>query len=466
MSATTGPVAINTFREAVRDRVLYNLIFFALVMIGAAILVGQISIGIERLVIVNLGLSAISLFGLVMAIFIGVGLVSKEIEKRTLYSLLAKPIRRWEFLVGKYAGLLLTLTVNTAFMTLGLAGALFYVGRPLVQQDVSDVSIAIAIYFILLGLALVTALAIFFCASRPDAFHVIYAGDLHHGNICKGHSRFRRFHTQSLGESIDAGGLLSSPEFSQLQRHRGGRVWRADPIFPGCPEHSICSVLRDFAFAGVVRYFFEPRPKMSSPNRRLVWITAACVPLLFVCVAALQAGIDARTRSAVQERDELLLSSPSAVQKISLGYDSLMADIYWTRTVQYYGSRVATDHPNFDLLWPLLDITTTLDPKLVIAYRFGAVFLSEKGRGGAGRTDLAIELVKRGIAANPDQWILGSDLGFLYYWRMRDYSDSATAYLEASKKPNAPLWLKIMAAQVAQKGGSVETSRMIWSELY
>ncbi len=165
MSATTGPVAINTFREAVRDRVLYNLIFFALVMIGAAILVGQISIGIERLVIVNLGLSAISLFGLVMAIFIGVGLVSKEIEKRTLHSLLAKPIRRWQFLVGKYAGLLLTLTVNTAFMTLGLVGALFYVGRSLARPDVS---IVIAIYFILLALALVTALALFFsCFSSP-----------------------------------------------------------------------------------------------------------------------------------------------------------------------------------------------------------------------------------------------------------------------------------------------------------
>jgi ABC-type transport system involved in multi-copper enzyme maturation permease subunit len=165
MNATTGPVAINTFREAVRDRVLYNLVFFALVMIGAAILVGQISIGIERLVIVNLGLSAISLFGLVMAVFIGVGLVSKEIEKRTLHSLLAKPIRRWEFLVGKYAGLLLTLTINTAFMTLGLAAALFYLGRPLVRQDVS---IVIAIYFILLALALVTALALFFsCFSSP-----------------------------------------------------------------------------------------------------------------------------------------------------------------------------------------------------------------------------------------------------------------------------------------------------------
>jgi ABC-type transport system involved in multi-copper enzyme maturation permease subunit len=165
MSATMRPVAINTFREAVRDRVLYNLIFFALLMIGAAIIVGQISIGIERLVIINLGLSAISVVGIVMAVFIGVGLVSKEIEKRTLYSLLAKPIRRWEFLVGKYEGLLLTLTVNTAFMTLGLAAALYYVGRPFVR---SDVSVLVAIYFILLELALVTAMALFFsCFSSP-----------------------------------------------------------------------------------------------------------------------------------------------------------------------------------------------------------------------------------------------------------------------------------------------------------
>ncbi|HXU22267.1 MAG TPA: ABC transporter permease [Verrucomicrobiae bacterium] len=171
MSATTGPVAINTFREAVRDRVLYNLVFFALVMIGAAILVGQISIGIERLVIVNLGLSAISLFGLVMAIFIGVGLLSKEIEKHTLYSLLAKPIRRWEFLVGKYAGLLLTLVINTAFMTLALAAALLYVGRPLVR---GDVSILIAIYFILLALGLVTALALFFSSFSSPMLSTLF----------------------------------------------------------------------------------------------------------------------------------------------------------------------------------------------------------------------------------------------------------------------------------------------------
>jgi Cu-processing system permease protein len=100
-----------------------------------------------------------------MAVFIGVGLVYKEIEKRTLYTLLAKPIRRWQFLVGKYAGLLLTLLVNTGFMALGLAAALYYVGRPFVR---SDATIVVAIYFILLELALVTALALFFsCFSSP-----------------------------------------------------------------------------------------------------------------------------------------------------------------------------------------------------------------------------------------------------------------------------------------------------------
>jgi len=165
MSAIPGIVAINTFREAVRDRVLYNLIVFALMMMGAAILVGEISIGIDRLVIINLGLSAISIFGLVMAIFIGVGLVYKEMEKRTLYSLLAKPVRRWEFLVGKFGGLVLTLAVNTLFMALGLAAALFYVSRQFLR---ADATILIAIYFILLELALVTAFALFFsCFSSP-----------------------------------------------------------------------------------------------------------------------------------------------------------------------------------------------------------------------------------------------------------------------------------------------------------
>lgn len=165
MIGVVAVVARNTFREAVRDRVLYNLVFFALLMIAAAILVGQISIGIESLVIVSLGLSAISLMGLLMAVFIGVGLVYKEIDKRTLYALLSKPIRRGEFLVGKFTGLVITLSVNTALMTLGLGAALLFVQR---SFSASDGYILVAVYFILLKLALVTALALLFsCFSSP-----------------------------------------------------------------------------------------------------------------------------------------------------------------------------------------------------------------------------------------------------------------------------------------------------------
>src|SRR4051794_22726014 len=122
-------IAFNTFREAVRDRVLYNLVFFAILMVGAALLFGQISVGIHLIVLINLGLTAISLFGIVIAIFIGIGLVSKEIEKRTLYTVLARPVRRWEFIVGKFFGLAGTLIVNSVCMAVGGFSALFFLFR-------------------------------------------------------------------------------------------------------------------------------------------------------------------------------------------------------------------------------------------------------------------------------------------------------------------------------------------------
>lgn len=206
---------------------------------------------------------------------------------------------------------------------------------------------------------------------------------------------------------------------------------------------------------------------MSHPSQsRALWTALACVPLLFIALAALQTKIDAGTRAQALENEELLLRSPSAVRNMSLGYDSLLADIYWTRAVQYYGARAGIEGAKFDMLWPLLDIATTLDPKLIVAYRFGAIFLSEPPPAGAGRTDLAVELVKRGIAENPDNWYLSGDLGFLYYWRMKDYPAASAAYLEGSKIRNAPSWLKIMAARIEQKGGSLETSRVMWSEVY
>ncbi|MDP9146453.1 MAG: ABC transporter permease [Acidobacteriota bacterium] len=172
----SGVVALNTFREAVRDRVLYNLVFFALVMIAAAILVGQISVGIEEVVIVTLGLSAISIIGLLIAVFIGVGLVSKEIDKRTLYALLSKPLRRWEFVLGKFAGLVLTLAVNTAAMAAGLFLALFYVKHGIHR---GDVVVLVAVYFILLKLALVVALAMLFSCFTTPLLAILFTAGLY-----------------------------------------------------------------------------------------------------------------------------------------------------------------------------------------------------------------------------------------------------------------------------------------------
>src|ERR1700675_4272081 len=145
MNARIASLAANTFREAVRDRVLYNLIAFALLLSGAAIFVGQISIDIEKLVVINLGLTAVSLFGLVIAIFIGIGLVSKEIEKRTLYTVLSRPVRRWEFIVGKFFGLPGTLAVNTFLMAVGVFAALLYVSHHFLKQDGW---VLVALYFI------------------------------------------------------------------------------------------------------------------------------------------------------------------------------------------------------------------------------------------------------------------------------------------------------------------------------
>ena len=160
-----GVVVLNTFREAVRDRVLYNLVFFALLMMAAAVAVGQISIGIEQTVIVSLGLSAISVIGLLISVFIGVALVSKEMDKRTLYALLAKPVRRWEFLLGKFGGLVLTLAVNTAAMALGLLLVMLYVKHSLER---GDAAVLVAVYFILLKLTLIVALALLFsCFTTP-----------------------------------------------------------------------------------------------------------------------------------------------------------------------------------------------------------------------------------------------------------------------------------------------------------
>jgi hypothetical protein len=201
-------------------------------------------------------------------------------------------------------------------------------------------------------------------------------------------------------------------------------------------------------------------------NPRVVRIALMALPVLLFLLVFLQQRIDVSAAPLQKEKPELVLRSGAMLKKLSLGYDPLLADIYWTRAVQYFGERVGARGATFELLGPLLDITTTLDPHLMVAYRFGAIFLTEPEPAGAGRPDLGVDLVKKGIAANPDQWRLYGDLGLIYSIHLKDYQKAAEAYLEGSKNPHAQIYMKAMAAAVAQQGDSLETSKLIWAEVY
>ena len=170
-----------------------------------------------------------------------------------------------------------------------------------------------------------------------------------------------------------------------------------------------------------------------------------------------------RTGATLEE--VLYVSSPKLLKRASLGYSGLLADIYWTRAVQYYGGKQHQDATRYDLLWPLLNITTQLDPHLVPAYLFGGTFLSQKPPNGPGDPSKAIELVEYGIRNNPDDWHLYYDLGFIYN-DLKDYRGASDAFERGSRVPNAHPFLKILAAQMAQHGGELETARMLWSAAY
>jgi ABC-type transport system involved in multi-copper enzyme maturation permease subunit len=172
MTSRLYAITLNTFREAVRDRVLYNLIVFVLLLVASAPLFSQISINVERLILVNVGLSSISLFGVIIAIFIGIGLVSKEIEKKTLYTILSRPVRRWEFIAGKYCGLMLTLLVNALLMTVGFFAAVMITSKGLKPQDGQ---LLVAVYFIVLEFMIVTAITLLFSSFSTPMFSAIFS---------------------------------------------------------------------------------------------------------------------------------------------------------------------------------------------------------------------------------------------------------------------------------------------------
>jgi tetratricopeptide (TPR) repeat protein len=163
----------------------------------------------------------------------------------------------------------------------------------------------------------------------------------------------------------------------------------------------------------------------------------------------------------------MYVRSPEMVRRVALGFDGVAADTYWIRTLQHYGGTKLSSNPHkaYEQLYPLLDLTTSLDPHFDIAYKFGAIFLSERYPNGPNRPDLAIALLMKGLAAQPEEWQFAQQIGFVYYWWLNEYQEAAAWFLRAAAIPGAPDWLKPLAAVTLAQGGNRASSRQLWQQV-
>jgi hypothetical protein len=201
-------------------------------------------------------------------------------------------------------------------------------------------------------------------------------------------------------------------------------------------------------------------------SRRRTTVFAAATLLISMAASILLLHRVDEIRPRANIEDVLYISSPKMVKRASLGFEGLMACIYWTRTVQYFGHRHFLRSRSYNELAPLLEITTALDPRMIPAYQFGASFLAPAPPNGAGEPVRAIELLKYGIQHNPDNWHLYYDMGFVYYTGLKDYKRAAQVFEQGSRVPDAHPFLKLLAAQMAEHASDYETARMLWTATY
>lgn len=202
-----------------------------------------------------------------------------------------------------------------------------------------------------------------------------------------------------------------------------------------------------------------------SATRRANLVAAAVLSFSMAGAMATLYAIDHMRRGTVAQ-GALYVRSSKALRRMSLGYTGLLADIYWTRAVQYFGKQHQGGTGDFRLLAPLLEVTTELDPKLLPAYEFGANFLAPKPPSGAGLPGAALALIQYGIEHNPGQWRLYYNLGFLYYTELKDYAHAADAFKQGAELPVTNPFMPILAARMAQHAGEFDTARMLWVTTY
>lgn len=204
---------------------------------------------------------------------------------------------------------------------------------------------------------------------------------------------------------------------------------------------------------------------MRTPRKLLPIAVLLLVAAFTASVLGLRQAEAARGTQATAE-EILYIPSAKVLKRMSLGYSGVLAGIYWTRAVQYFGRKHLAEEVNYNLLYPLLDITTDLDPHLLISYEYGSIFLSQRPPAGAGQPDKAVALLEKGIRANPDEWKLYFSLGFVNYMDRKDYKAAYEAFEKGSRTSHAHPWLKVMAANMAQRANDPGTALEIWKFLY
>ena len=194
---------------------------------------------------------------------------------------------------------------------------------------------------------------------------------------------------------------------------------------------------------------------------------AVVIAVMMAASVAVQMAREARFASVASEASLLYVRSGPTLTRLALSFDDLLADVYWIRAIQHYGSTKRADagEKSYALLYPLLDLTTTLDPRFNIAYRFGAIFLTEAYPDGPGQPEQAIALLEKGVAAMPNRWQYVLDIGFVHYWWRQDYGAAAEWFERASQVEGAPQWLGPLAATTFAQGGQRAGSRLLWQQL-
>jgi hypothetical protein len=378
--SVVATVARHVLRDAARGRLLRGVMLFAAGMVLAAPIAGRLSAGQDLKVVKDVGLAAIDLAGLIIAVSMGVRPVAGEVQRRTADAVLARPIRRRDVLLGRYAGVVAMLAVAlgllAAVMYVVLAATAWWAGAGLMPAPAPAVDPALlqAVFLAFVQLAVVAAAA-----------------------TC----------------------------FSTL---------------PG----------------------FERGPRWGRPA-----IAIAVASLLLVLGTTLPSVRDRDGEAVPSLRRTGLAPPPDIVRRAALSFEAVLADVYWIRAVQHYGrTRLAGGGAqDYDSLYPLLDVVTTLDPHFEAAYRLGAVFLAEPPPGGPGRPDLAVALLRKGLESAPARWQYLQDMGFVHYRWLHDVEAAAGWFERAADVPGAPWWLRPLAATTLAEGGDRDGARALWRQV-